>query len=1339
MVWLRIRRWVVRPFFWSLVAIAFVLLCLRAFLSSDFARQRIAARIEQQLSQILHREVALGKLDFDLLPFALRIENLSISGPRPQDPQLLTVRRLRVDADLDALRNDLIDLQSVTAQGVHLHLELYPDGTDNLPRVPSSGGGSRFELRIGALSVDDGEFELDDQRLPLALSARALQLRFSGLGGTELQGNLTAQEVVTTLPKALPWPAALTAKARLRDDRVEILAARLWAPDFDARVDGYVGWRGGTHGEIGGVVETEGRLLDQLGYLSGEIAGPLRFEGGVRFQRKEVGLEGRLSSPGVDLFGFRIADLAGQVTSGGPRISSLGLALERATFAGGPVSGRFDVDFAQPGPLARLALSADGPQLRPVLEALDLPAPALSSSAHGEVRYEFRLNDARRGVGDATLALRALPPQRAGELPLSGTAILGLVEGRLVFEEVALASATQRISLGGEYDLVAKRGDIQVEVQSDDLGALARAQPFVATAPWPLWLPDAGRGELSAHVALAAAGPVVELTFDLGAVHAPGGSASSASGRLVLDSQAVREMAVELTDGDASLQVGGFVPLAGESAAGATQGSSRPLAIELAFRNWPVAEAMPWLPAPLPLAGPATGTLRLGGSVDDMTGEMRGSIAPVTVAGLEFDSLRTSLTWDTEKLRLPELELEAPSGRLLGSGELRFADEALRFDLATEGEGFDLAAAPWGALAGGKLVGRAALTAQLTGTLAAPRLVLDGDFTGIELPISVGSGALSGDPEGAGAADPPVRLAGKLHGELVDRRLSVELDLPGLLTLTGGGPFAAGESGDLRFQVTSDRLDRWVALAAGQPVEKLAGSFAAELGLGFGPASPPVWTLRIPDLELQIDRHRLRPIEPVVARFADSRLVIESIYLGEEATGDELFLSGSVSLGELGGVAGGAPASPALDLRLQAEASVDWLEGFAGVDLSGAMQVLATIKGSVERPEFNGQAELREGRYIAGSFPHSFDRIEALLLLYPGVVVLDHARSDLAGGSVTASGRLDLATNDKPLAYRLQIAARRNSLRYPEGWLVRGDGDFTLQSSADGRQIAGSLVLDRVYYLQDINLAPRQLAERVLSRTRLQVDETDEFLGTTYLNISIVAPDAVRVRNNLAKIDGSASLALRGSLANPVLFGEVTADPDGTIEYNGATYELDRAIVTFANPSRIEPLLDVVARTKINEYQVTLSVLGLLARPSTTLGSDPPLPDYDVLSLLATGTPSGLADFGSSPSGAAPGLAAETLLYGQAASLVSARVGKLFGIDRLKVDPLAGGDTLSAARVTVGKRLSSRVYLTYSVDPSSTAQQVLQVEWKVSDDLTLVLTQNGDESYAVDARWEKRF
>ena len=1330
MVWLRIRRWVVRPFFWSLAAAAFVLLCLRAFLSSDLARNRIAARIEQQLSQILHREVRLGRLDFELLPFALRIEDFSISGPRPADPPLLVIRRLRVDADLDALKHDLLDLQTVSAQGVRVHLELYPDGSDNLPDVASGGGDSRFDVRIGGLFVEDGEFELDDQRVPLAVSAHALLLRLSGLGGTELQGNVTAQEVVTTLPRALPWPSTLSAKARLRDDGVEILAARVRSPEFDARVAGFVGWRGGTNGEIHGVVESEGRFLDQLGYLSGEIAGPLRFEGAVRFQRKEIGLEGRLTSPGVELFGLRLDELAGQVTSGGSRVSSLGLQLERAVFAGGPVAGTFDVDFERPGPFARLALQADGPRLASVLAALDLPAPAFSASVHGGLEYEFPLNDARRGVGSAELALRPLPSEAAGALPVGGTAVLRLTEGRLELEQIELESAKQRIVLSGVYDLVARQGELDVAVTSDDLGQVARVQPFVETAPWPLWLPDSGRGEVTAHVAMNGALATVELALDLEDLRAPGGSAARATGSLTVDPTAVRNLDIELARGAASLRVAGFLPLS-QVAADAADRALPPLALDVDFRGWPVAEAMPWLPAPLPLAGAATGSLQLGGSVDDLTGEMQGTIAPVTVGGLDFDQLEVGLDWDADRMRVREARLTAPTGLLQGSGELRFAGEELRFDLAAER--LDLGAAPWHALTGGRLSGRAALAAALTGTLAEPRLIVDATLADLGIPVALTDAGVAAKPAAAeeAAPKPDTAFGGTLHAELADRELQLQVDLPGLLTLAGGGELVAGERGELRFRLTSDRLDRLVALGVGQPVDAVQGRLAAELEFAFAPGSPAALSVRVPELEVAYEQHRLQPLEPILLRYSESKLKIETLYLGEPGTGDELFLSGTVDL---------EPVAPALDLQLQAGLSVDWLEQFAGIDLSGQVAVLATIKGTVARPEWNGQAGLTDGRYIPDRFPHSLDRIEGLVLLYPDVVVLDHLRADLAGGTVAAGGRLELAAPDRPLSYRAQIATRRNALRYPEGWLVRGDGDFTLQSTAEGRQISGSLALDRVYYLQDINLSPRQLAERVLSRTRVQVDEADELLGTTYLNVSILAPHAVRVRNNLARITGSANLALRGSLANPVLFGEMTTDPGGTIEYNGATYDLDRAIVTFANPTRIEPLLDVVARTKINEYQVTLSVLGSLARPSTTLGSDPPLPDYDVLSLLATGTPSGLADLSeTAQTGNAPGMAAETLLYGQAASLVSARVGKLFGIDRLKVDPLATGDTISAARVTIGKRLSSRVYLTYSVDPSSTAQQVLQVEWKVSDDLTLVLTQNGDESYAVDARWEKRF
>ena len=132
-----------------------------------------------------------------------------------------------------------------------------------------------------------------------------------------------------------------------------------------------------------------------------------------------------------------------------------------------------------------------------------------------------------------------------------------------------------------------------------------------------------------------------------------------------------------------------------------------------------------------------------------------------------------------------------------------------------------------------------------------------------------------------------------------------------------------------------------------------------------------------------------------------------------------------------------------------------------------------------------------------------------------------------------------------------------------------------------------------------------------------------------------------------------------------------------------------------------------------------------------------------MLSLLLSGSPTRLGDelaqLDPDAGGSGSTSAAEGLLLGQAASLVTQRVPSLFGFDAFRIEPLSrSGESVSSARVTVGKRLSSSVYLTYSYDPSSTGGQRFQVEWQVAEGLLVLLTQEQD-SYAVDMLWEKRF
>jgi translocation and assembly module TamB len=560
--------------------------------------------------------------------------------------------------------------------------------------------------------------------------------------------------------------------------------------------------------------------------------------------------------------------------------------------------------------------------------------------------------------------------------------------------------------------------------------------------------------------------------------------------------------------------------------------------------------------------------------------------------------------------------------------------------------------------------------------------------------------------------------------------------------LTGGGRLDRAAA-DLAFDLESSDLAALVELATGRELPGLGGGFAGRLAVAgdfAAPGGPGGLTARLelPRFTAAYGEHRIANLEPVVVRLVDDELVIDSIYVGEEGTGEggpsEVFVAGTVGLGG---------EAAALALNVQSSLSAAWAGLVVpGADADGSFEVLATVRGTLDHPEVNGQGEIQGGRLILAGLPHALSDLTATVLFYPAQAVLDNLRADFAGGTLRAAGRLDLARLAAgEVAYRFQVSAAGVSVRYPEGFLLRGDANLTLVSSGEGRQIVGTADLRRAFYLEDVPVRVGQMLQSLLQRQRIEAGETDEALASTQLNLSVRGPGALRVRNNLADLRGDVDLTVRGTLANPVVFGAVEAEPGGTIVYADNDYRLERGLLTFANPHRIDPVIDLVAETEVRDYDVTLQLSGTLDRLDATFVSDPPLADLDVLALLTTGQTlgeGGQLDPGAPGAGGQGG--AQTFLYGQAASVVTERVNRLFGFDQLRVNPIAGSGTSgTSVAFTVGKQLSRDLYVTYSRDPTSSLDYVLQAEWRAGRGVTLVLTQNGNRSYTVDLRWEKRF
>jgi translocation and assembly module TamB len=196
---------------------------------------------------------------------------------------------------------------------------------------------------------------------------------------------------------------------------------------------------------------------------------------------------------------------------------------------------------------------------------------------------------------------------------------------------------------------------------------------------------------------------------------------------------------------------------------------------------------------------------------------------------------------------------------------------------------------------------------------------------------------------------------------------------------------------------------------------------------------------------------------------------------------------------------------------------------------------------------------------------------------------------------------------------------------------------------------------------------------------------------------------------------------------------------EGTIFFNATKYRIERGDVTFTNPVLIEPTLDVELSTRVRDYDITLGFHGPITRLTPSYRSDPPLSSSDIISLLALGRTGqesvNPAMIGTAQYQPAVSESASTALIGQALhATVSSRVQRLFGVSRLKIDPNVGSAINSGlARVTVEQQVSNNLTLTYISNLNQSAQQIIQFEYNVDKNVSIVgmRDQNGVVSFDV--------
>ncbi len=386
---------------------------------------------------------------------------------------------------------------------------------------------------------------------------------------------------------------------------------------------------------------------------------------------------------------------------------------------------------------------------------------------------------------------------------------------------------------------------------------------------------------------------------------------------------------------------------------------------------------------------------------------------------------------------------------------------------------------------------------------------------------------------------------------------------------------------------------------------------------------------------------------------------------------------------------------------------------------SGTAEMAVRLNGSFEAPRLLGTASINNGSVsvLLANDRWTVANLRAAIRFTANQAQIDSLNGTLGGGRVSATGGalLDGLTVS---AFRINLLGDDVTQPFPENFRSTLDANVEIRGSSREQLIGGTVTLRRAEYTEDIELAD------LIDTRRQSIEEGAEIELTrtaVFAALRVEGRNALVVRNNLADLVGSVSLQLDGPVNDPTISGRVTAS-SGTLNFRNDRYDITRLLIDLPPAPNADPILNIQAEGQIRGYRVIVSLTGPLTHPQAAVRSEPALPQADVVSLITTGQLSSgdtsSSILAQSEVGAATSLLTDALINAPAQRATS----KLFGLTRFEINPVIGGTTGSTpgARLTLGRRISKEVSVTYSTNVTSDPNQILALEYRVSDRLSFV-------------------
>jgi translocation and assembly module TamB len=1333
----------------ALVALAMAAI---AVMSTPWFRHALERRLILALEHMTGGRVEVQEFRFHPIVLQAIFHGVVLHGSEaPEAPPLFSAHTVVVRLSPANLLHREIRIMSLDWDGAELHLKTNLDGSTNLPGPLTHYTAGQvmeqlIDLRIGRVTLAHSTFFWNGRALNLDLSARDVALLLHLRHSTRYEGSLAASAVTAHWPGPPTPPVTFSTRFLLSQNELAVTSL-VWQSrgmtgqgSFTLRPapepEGYFSFL--TSFDVGG--------LNPALRLAGLQNGNLRLEGQGIYRHGEISAQGRLQSRQLL---FRDARF-----NSGPLEVSADYSLERSRVAisnlkllgwGGSALGDGQCSLAGPTPQFLVRVRLRDMNLAALLHSSKIQ-PLLITQLHPASRLEGAVELSWAGALEKVKSKFALhfsapatPPP--GFLPVSGD-LRGSLETDHGFsvslEDSSFHTPHSLLKAKGTLVEATGRGESPARLQIQlETAQFEEWRPVIETlvesAP-PLPLALESPATLVGEVTGSIRNPEMRGSVQVGKFKYGGWAWDGLQANIAAATDSLRVSSGRLSHGTSVLSLEASAQLEDWRITKTSQ-----VRFSARAQRTPLEGLQAALGIDYPVGGRLSGQINLVGTTSSLEGTGGIKVEDGSLAGETFDSFSTSLRVRESTWALDTLEMVKGHGRITGKAQIEPSTRSLTCQL--HGSGFSLVEF--------KRLARAFPNLSAPGVVGATLVVAQGGHEGRL--YNALEGQASFDFQGSGTPDyfrfhstgllQSISIGGTQAGDL-----HVQLDGEGQnVRIRGVGSGPAGMfsmSGDtttagewplqLQGQYVSFRLDPWARLFLNNKLDAqvtASGSFKANGSLR--DSSKFEMQSQVEILEVSFPSLKWRNERPVEVRYASHRLSAQPFRMQGPST--NLTVEGSLRLA--------GPASLSLTAQGMADATALSLLD-PSLQASGQSRIKLSMSGSPSRPQLEGAVEIQDVGLEYRGLPFRLSNLKGEIQLEGERATVKSLRGISGGGTVTLDGFATLASQPR---FELSAALDRIRVHYPFDLTSVLSGTLRLAGTSDRAQLRGDLAVNQVLASENKSWLD-QITPSATPFESSTPSAASPLADSIRLNVRVASPTPVRLQAQDMRLTADVDVHLQGSLANPVEVGAVHF-LNGEAIFRGNRFTLDRGDLNLTNPIRTQGTLDLEAQTRVQQYDLTVDISGPLGQLKMNYRSDPPLPTGDVLSLLALGyahqqqhaSASGLV---SSFAGGNPMQSVgESALLSQAlSSQVTGRIQRLFGVSRIKIDPNVGLPGFSTgARVTVEQQVTRDLTLTYITNTASSQYQIIQFEWAVGENVSLIGVRDPNGIFGVELKFRRRF